>query len=160
MTLNKDQIGGLIFLCLSLTYGYHAGQIDMLPGDEFEPFNARSLPFALATLGALVSALLLTTSSLSSARDNSPLSLAGFDLALTGKMLGLIVLFGLALHWIGFLLATALFLLAGYWLLGERRPKMLLLASVPFAIGIWFILTQLLDIYLAPGQLFTQFMGA
>ncbi len=160
MTLNKDQIGGLIFLCLSLTYGYYAGQVDMLPGDEFEPFNARSLPLALATLGALISALLLTTSSLGKDRNDDTLSLAGFDLLLTGKMLGLIVLFGLALHWIGFLLSTALFLLAGYWLLGERRPKMLLLSSVPFAIGIWFVLTQLLDIYLAPGQLITLLMGA
>ena len=159
MTLTKDRIGGLIFLALSLSYGYQAGQLEMLPGDEFEPFTARTLPLALATLGALFSALLLISSITRQSENDGPLSLAGFDLALTAKLLGLIVLFGLALHWVGFLLATIFFLLGGYWLLGERRPKILLLASVPFAIGIWFVLAQLLDIYLAPGQLFTSVMG-
>ena len=131
----------------------------MLPGDEFEPFTARTMPLALAAIGTLLSSLLLITAMMKPVSSDDQISVEGFDLALTGKLLGLIVLFGLALHWIGFLLATVLFLLGGYWLLGERRPKVLLLASVPFAIGIWVILAQLLDIYLAPGQLFMSLMG-
>ncbi|WP_027855937.1 tripartite tricarboxylate transporter TctB family protein [Marinobacterium jannaschii] len=155
MFLSKDQIGALVFLTLSLVYGYYAGQISMLPGDEFEPFNARSLPTALAALGGLFSFLLLIGSSLSPVRREQGVQLKGYDFALVAKLLVLIVLFGLALKWIGFLLSTFLFLIGGYWLLGERRPKTLLLASLPFALVIWFVLAQLLDIYLAPGALFT-----
>jgi len=159
MTLSKDQIGALVFLCLSLTYGYYAGQITMLPGDEFEPFHARTLPTALAGLGILFSFLLLVTGTLAADRKECRVVLSGYDFVLVAKLLLLIVVFALALQWIGFLLATMLFLIGGYWLLGERRPRTLLVASVPFAVGIWFILAQLLDIYLAPGQLFVLMFG-
>jgi len=52
-----------------------------------------------------------------------------------------------------------LFLVGGYWVLGERRWKTLLIASVPFGLFIWFSLSQLLDIYLAPGRLITMLFG-
>lgn len=156
MTLTKDHIGGLVFLGLSAVYGFYAGQIPLLPGDEFEPFHAQTVPNALAILGALLSIALLVTAS---RRSEDKLSLRGYDFSLVTKLLVLVVLFALALEWVGFLLATIFFLLGGYWLLGERRIKTLTLASVPFAVGIWFVLTQLLDIYLAPGQLFSQILG-
>lgn len=159
MTLSKDQLGALIFLCLSVAYGYNATLIDMLPGDEFEPFHAQSLPLALAFLGSLFSFLLLVGSSLNRDKDSNRLVLTGYDFLLVGKLLLLIVGFGVALEWIGFLLATIFFLIGGYWLLGERRPKTLLMASVPFSVGIWFVLAKMLDIYLAPGQLFASLFG-
>ncbi|WP_271271552.1 tripartite tricarboxylate transporter TctB family protein [Aliamphritea hakodatensis] len=156
MTITKDHIGGLVFLCLSVAYGYYARDIPLLPGDEFEPFTARSVPNALAWIGGVLSLALIVTAKSDAANT---LRLAGLDFGLVSKLLILVVLFGLALDWLGFLLATVLFLVAGYWLLGERRPKMLLIASVPFAVGIWFVLTQLLDIYLAKGKFFTMLMG-
>ncbi|UTW02230.1 tripartite tricarboxylate transporter TctB family protein [Amphritea atlantica] len=156
MIITKDHIGGLVFLCLSLLYGYYAGDIQMLPGDEFEPFTARTVPKTLAILGGILSiALLLTAERTESKR----LSLSNYDFALVAKLLVLIVVFGLALEWTGFMLATMLFLIGGFWLLGERNIKILLMVSVPFAVGIWFVLAKLLDIYLAPGQLFMHFFG-
>ncbi len=156
MTITKDHIGGLVFLCLSVAYGYYARDIPLLPGDEFEPFTARSVPNALAWIGGVLSLALIVTAVSDPAQK---LRLTGLDFGLVSKLLILVVMFGLALDWLGFLLATVLFLVAGYWLLGERRPKMLLIASVPFAVGIWFVLTQLLDIYLAKGKLFTMLIG-
>lgn len=156
MTICKDHIGGLIFLLLSVAYGYYAGQIPLLPGDEFEPFHAQTVPNALALLGGgLAIAQLLTAER----GVEHSLKLHGYDFALVAKLLVLVVLFALALEWVGFLLATVFFLIGGYWLLGERSIKTLFIASVPFAVGIWAILTQLLDIYLAPGALFTQILG-
>ena len=156
MILSKDHIGGLVFLCLSIAYGYYAGQIPMLPGDEYEPFHAQTLPTALAWLcGGLSLALLVTADR---GREHS-LRVAGLDFGLVAQLLVLLVLFAFALEWVGFLVATVFFLIGGYWLLGERRIKTLLLASVPFAAGIWFVLSQLLDIYLAPGRLFTSLVG-
>ncbi len=156
MIITKDHIGGLVFLCLSVAYGYYAGQIPMLPGDAFEPFNAQTLPSALAIIGCVLSLALI----LSARQDpKQRLRLGGYDFALVGLLLVLVVLFGIALEWLGFLLSTILFLIGGYWLLGERRLKTLLIASIPFALFIWFSLSQLLDIYLAPGRLFTSLFG-
>ncbi len=156
MIITKDHIGGMLFLCLSVAYGYYAGQIPMLPGDEFEPFNAQTVPGALALLGGVLSLLLLLSARLDPTRR---LRLSGYDFLLVALLLGLVVLFGFALEWLGFLVSTVLFLIGGYWLLGERRIRILLLASVPFAVGIWFALSQLLDIYLAPGRLFAAIFG-
>lgn len=156
MTLTKDHIGGLLFLSLSVAYGYYAGDIPLLPSDEFEPFHARTLPNALALIcGALSLALLVTASR----QQRDRLRLTGYDFWLVGLLLALILAFALALPWLGFVPATVLFLIGGYWLLGERRIKTLLLASVPFAVGLWFVLAQLLEIYLAPGRLFTPLFG-
>ncbi|MEH6627552.1 MAG: tripartite tricarboxylate transporter TctB family protein [Motiliproteus sp.] len=156
MIITKDHIGGLVFLCLSVAYGYYAGQIPMLPGDEFEPFNAQTVPSALAAMGAVLSLALLLTSRMD---PNKRLRLSGYDFVLVGMLLVLVMLFAIALEWIGFLPSTVLFLIGGYWLLGERRIKTLLIASVPFAVFIWFALSQLLDIYLAPGRLITTLFG-
>ena len=152
MILTKDHIGGLVFLGVSVVYGYHAGQIPLIPGDEFEPFNARSLPTILAWLCGLLSIALLASAKQDS---NKRLRLLGYDFELVGKLLVLMVLFGLTLDWIGFLLSSMFFLIGGYWLLGERRIKTLLLASIPFVFIFWLVLVKLLDIYLAPGRLFS-----
>jgi putative tricarboxylic transport membrane protein len=63
-------------------------------------------------------------------------------------------MYGLSLDWIGFLLATILFLMGGFYILGERRWKILLSVSIGFVVVFWYSLTQLLEIYLAPGRLF------
>ena len=87
------------------------------------------------------------------------LTLKGYDFPIVIKLLALVVVFSFALEWVGFLLSTIIFLIGGYWLLGERKVKTLLIASVPFAVFIWFALSQLLDIYLAPGRLITMLFG-
>lgn len=156
MTLTKDHIGGLFFLSLSVIYGHYAGDIRLLPGEEYEPFHAQTVPYALAYLCGGLSLMLIVTAS-RQAKDK--LSLRGYDFRLVALLLALVVIFALSLQWFGFLISTVIFLLAGYRLLGEKRPKMLFLASVPFAVGLWFILTQLLDIYLAPGLLINTLFG-
>lgn len=156
MIITKDHIGGLVFLCLSAAYGYYTNDISMLPGDEYAPFNAQTLPNILAYLGGILSLALIITAS---RKSEDRLSVKGYDFPLVIKLLLLVALFGLALEWIGFLLSTIFFLISGYWLLGVRKWKTLLVASVPFAVFIWFSLSQLLDIYLAPGRLITMLMG-
>lgn len=156
MTLTKDHIGGLFFLTLSILYGHYAGDIQLLPGEEYEPFHAQTVPYALAYMCGGLSFMLIVTAS---RKVEDKLSLRGYDFYLVGLLLALVVVFALSLQWFGFLISTIIFLVAGYRILGETRPKMLFLASVPFAVGLWFILTQLLDIYLAPGLLINSLFG-
>ncbi len=149
MTITKDRVGGLIFLAVSIAYGYSATSIPMYPGDELEPFTARTLPYVLAVLGGAISLFIVLLS-----RDGETLNdMPSLNLKLAAGLLLLMVAYGLTLEWLGFFLATSLFLIAGYWVLGERRKSMLFWASFPFAGGFWLILTELLDIYLAPGEL-------
>jgi len=156
MTITKDHIGGLVFLSLSLAYGSQVDTIRLLPGDELEPFHAQTLPYWLSIMGAVLSVALILTAERGSEHK---LSLRGYDFALVAKLLALIVAYGVALEWIGFLLSTTFFLLGGFWLLGERRIRVSFGVAILFSLGIWFVLSQLLDIYLAPGQLFSGLMG-
>ncbi|MGB1239102.1 MAG: tripartite tricarboxylate transporter TctB family protein [Pseudomonadales bacterium] len=148
MTVYKDRIGGLIFLALALGYGYSATLIPQYPGDEYEVFTAKTLPFVLAVLGGFLS-LALLLSSLREERKRIP----NYNWQIAAKLIGLMVIYGAVLEYLGFLIATALFLLVGYWLLGERRKLVLFMCSGPLVIFFWYVLTQLLEIYLAPGAL-------
>ncbi|RXJ74397.1 hypothetical protein CS022_01950 [Veronia nyctiphanis] len=111
---------------------------------------------ALSYLGGLLGVLMVATAQKG---VGNRINVDGLDFILVAKLLALVVAFAFALEWVGFALATILFLISGYWLLGERRVKTLFIASVPFAVSIWFILAKLLDIYLAPGRLFTLLGG-
>lgn len=154
MNIAKDRIGGLIFLALSIAYGYSVTLIPMYPGDEYEVFTAKTLPTALAILGALLSFCLLFAS-----RKDPKSQLPELDWVIAIKLILLMVCYGAVLELLGFLIATSLFLFSGYWLLGERRRMILFLCSVPLVIFFWFVLTQLLDIYLAPGALMQSLLG-
>jgi putative tricarboxylic transport membrane protein len=58
------------------------------------------------------------------------------------------------MKWIGFIIASVLFLMLGFYILGERRLKKMALAAIPLVILLWFIMSALLGVYIAPGELF------
>lgn len=151
MLFCRDRIAAMIFLLVCLGYGYQTSQIPMFPGDEYEPFTARTLPTLLTAFGVILSLILLVTAK----PDEKSASLLGFNWKLLSGFLVLMALYGLGLNYIGFVLATGLFLLAGFYLLGERKKSILFGASFPFVIAFYLLLTQGLDIYLEPGVLFS-----
>ncbi len=55
----------------------------------------------------------------------------------------LMFLYGLVLDYLGFLIATTVFLAAGYRIMGEKHPGILFVASLPVVVGIWLIMTGL-----------------
>ncbi|MEM7210247.1 MAG: tripartite tricarboxylate transporter TctB family protein [Pseudomonadota bacterium] len=154
MQMSKERVGALIFLLLSVIYGYYGGQIVLHPGDELEPMTARTLPYVLSGLGIFLSIILFAKSGQSA---RVILSAEKYDWLPVVLLILLTLLYGLTLDWLGFLVSTTLFLMCGFWILGERRVRVLLQIAVPFVVIFWFGLTQLLDIYLAPGRLFEGF---
>lgn len=150
MSLTKDRFGGLLFLLLSITYGYYAADIPLLPGDKFEPFHAQTMPYWLSGLGVIFSILLIV---LKPALTMESESISNSNLVLMLGLMAFTFVFSVALPWLGFPITTSIFLASSYWLLGERRPKMLVFASVPFALVFWLLLTQVLDVYIAPARL-------
>lgn len=149
--LCRDRVGAMIFLLACLCYGYQTTLIPLFPGDEYEPFTARTLPTLLTFSGIGLSLLLLVMGQ----PDVKSGAIIEFNWKLLIAFLALMALYGLGLTYVGFVLATSLFLLAGFYLLGERRKSILLGASFPFVIGFYLLLTQGLDIYLEPGLIFT-----
>ncbi len=67
--------------------------------------------------------------------------------------------YGIVFEYLGFIVATLLFLLAGFAILGERRPGLMLVAALPLTLGFW-LLMEFLGIYLGPGELFLSWVGA
>jgi putative tricarboxylic transport membrane protein len=150
MALSKERIGALFFLVLSITYGYYGSEIRLHPGDEFEPMNAQTLPYVLSILGIGLSIFLLITARQPEHKTETD----KHEWLPVILLIGLTLIYGLTLDWLGFLISTTLFLIGGFWILGERRWRVLLKIAIPFVLVFWGGLTQLLDIYLAPGRLF------
>ncbi|UGA54140.1 tripartite tricarboxylate transporter TctB family protein [Vibrio sp. VB16] len=149
--LSGDRISAIIFLIVCLCYGYQSSLIPFFPGDEYEPFTARTLPTILTVVGIVLSLLLLVSTS----SDKEKTDITQFHWRLLGSFLLLMALYGVGLTYLGFVLATGFFLMIGFYLLGERNKKILFGASFPFVILFYLMLTQGLDIYLEPGIIFT-----
>lgn len=149
--LCRDRVGAMIFLVLSLCYGYQTTNIPMFPGDEYEPFTARTLPILLTYAGVGLSLLLLVMGQ----PDKKSGAVMSFNWKLLIGFLVLMALYGVGLTYLGFVLATGFFLLAGFYILGERRKAVLFGASFPFVIAFYLLLTKGLDVYLEPGLIFT-----
>ncbi len=152
MTLNRDSIAALGFLAFSIAYGWQATGIDMFPGQEGEAFTPRTFPLALAVIGGLL-ALGQAVKSLRQPPAEGD-SWGGYDWPRVGLLLLTMLAYGATFSWLGFIVSTILFLVAGYLILGERRPLMIGFASAGVTLAFWAIMTRLLGLYLAPGELF------
>ena len=148
--LCRDRVAALIFLVACLCYGYQTTKIPLFPGDEYEAFTARTLPTILAFIGAGLSLLLLLTAK----SDDEVTDVAHLNWKLLIGFLILMALYGIGLTYVGFVVATIVFLIIGFLMLGERRKRVLFGASIPFVIAFYLLLTKGLDIYLEPGLLF------
>ncbi|MDG2072395.1 MAG: tripartite tricarboxylate transporter TctB family protein [Pseudomonadales bacterium] len=143
----------LIFRAVSLTllalfciYLYFSGDIYLDFWAEDALFHARSFPYVIGIAGVFIAALLTIL-------PTKPVSLAGID---TSHILPAVLLvaltsaFGLLLDYLGFIVASWLFLVSGFLLLGERAYiRIVVCASL--LVGIFWLLMDLLEIYLAPG---------
>jgi putative tricarboxylic transport membrane protein len=64
------------------------------------------------------------------------------------------IFYGLVLKWLGFVLASILFLMFGFYILDERGVVKMLLVAVPLVLVLWFLMAKLLGVYIAPGEIF------
>ena len=147
MTITSDRIAALIFLAFSIAYGLLAREIELPWGAEDEPFNPQTFPIALSWMGGLIAVLILIAPSGKKA-GIAPGTLRGYDWPRVIGLLALMVVYALTIRSVGFFISTNLFLIAGFLLLGERRPWVLAMASVPLVAFFQFVLHGVLGIYL------------
>ena len=141
MKLSRDQVGGLFILCFSFVYGYLIFDIPEI--DSVSGFDARSMPTFLAALGIVFSVGLLC-------RRGESASISHLNLRQGLAFIFLLIAYGLGLRPAGVLASTLIFLLAGFWLLGERNIGKNLVVAGSASVGFWLIMSELLGVYLPP----------
>jgi putative tricarboxylic transport membrane protein len=143
--LTKDRIGALLLLAFCLGYGAMTFQIPLLPFQAQAAFTAKTMPQALTVMGVVLALVLLVKPG----TQDKP-QVAGFHWGRAAAICVLMVAYGLTVRPGGFLISTSLFLIGGFWILGERRPLLLIGASVPIVVAFWALMTQLLDVFIEP----------
>lgn len=158
MKLCLNKIGALLFFIFSVCYGYYALQIPLYPGEEYDVVTSQTMPKIYAIAGMIISVLAVIMSAVQDLlqQNESEKKERQFNKKGWAQVASLILLmcyYAATLEFLGFILSTISFLIMGYLILGERRIKILFLASVPVVIVFWAIMTQLLGIFLATGDI-------
>lgn len=154
MALDKWIAG--IFLLISLIYGYAAFTYPLLPFERNMVFLPSTFPTALSVFGVLLSTLILVAPKPAGNGDDDVLG--NIDLAKIkeykiGQAFGLIaamVLYAIALRPIGFLASTTLFIVGAGYVLGERKLHVMIPVAIIGAGFIWYLVQELLGIFLRP----------
>jgi len=156
-----DRWIALIVLLVCLVYGYTA----FFTMDEaLPPFMRRNpvwpstFPKVLSVL-AILCALAILLGLEKRAGDSKPAEidyrrLADYNLWQALSLLGLMVAYAFLLRPAGFLISTAGFLIVGAMILGERRVSILVPVAVAAAAVVWYLVQQVLGIFLRPWPFF------
>jgi putative tricarboxylic transport membrane protein len=156
MTLERAIAG--IFILLCLIYGYTAFvamEANLLPFELNMVFLPNTMPKWLSVLGVIVGLAVVIQSESKADVEIDPgeidyRNMRQYKLAQALFLLLLMVAYALLLRPIGFLAATTLFLAGGSFILGERRYIVLIPVAVFTAAIIWYLVQELLGIFLRP----------
>ncbi len=160
-----DRWIALIFITLCCVYGYAAFfTMDQLlpPFMQRNPVWPSTFPKILSVLGIIVGLIVLfglekpSGDAEPSATDINYRRLHEYDLGRALLLLGLMVVYALSLRSAGFLLATTVFLAGGSAILGERRWITMLLVAVIASGSVWYLVQEVLGIFLRPLPFFLR----
>ncbi|MEM7491493.1 MAG: tripartite tricarboxylate transporter TctB family protein [Pseudomonadota bacterium] len=163
MTL--DRWIALVFVALCCLYGYAAFfTMDQLlpPFMQRNPVWPSTFPKALAIAGIVVGLVVLLgleageEGEAPGPSDMVLSRLGEYKLGQAGMLLALMVAYALLLRPAGFLLSTTLFLMLGSAVLGERRWVVMVLVSVLAAGSVWYLVQEVLGIFLRPFPFFLR----
>jgi len=160
--MTKSRLGSLFFLLFSLFYFYKSFDIHLMSSALYESMTARTFPYYLGLFGILVSSLMLLFSFIK--KDKEDLfdweNLKTFDFKKGFYFILAMIFYGFTIRTLGFIISTILFLIIGFLILGERSIKVILLTSLGVSIVFWFLLTQVLGVYIQQGIIFDYILGA
>ena len=156
-----DRWVALVLLGICLTYGYTAWF--MMDG-ALPPIMKRlavwpsSFPKVLSIAGIILSLIVVLGIEKGEVKvgDIDYRRLHEYKLGQALALLGLMVAYAILLRPAGFLLATSGFLIGGSVILGERRWVVMIVVSAIATFGIWYLVQEVLGIFLRP---FPFFMG-
>ena len=118
-------------------------------------FLPNTMPIVLSVLGGIL-ALVLIFAPKTAPDDGEVLGnidvskLRQYKLGQAMALLLVMALYALALRPIGFMASTVLFLAGGSFILGERRYLIMIPIALIGAFGIWYLVQEMLGIFLRP----------
>ena len=150
-----DRWVALVLLGICLTYGYTAWF--MMDG-ALPPIMKRlavwpsSFPKVLSIAGIILSLIVVLGIEKGEEKvgDIDYRRLHEYKLGQALALLGLMVAYAILLRPAGFLLATSGFLIGGSVILGERRWIVMIVVSKIATFGIWYLVQEVLGIFLRP----------
>ncbi|MGB0844079.1 MAG: tripartite tricarboxylate transporter TctB family protein [Alphaproteobacteria bacterium] len=153
-----DRWIALIILGFCLVYGYTAWftmDADLAPFMKRYPIWPSTFPKVLSILGMMASFVILfglEKSGLAEekAADIDYRRLTEYKLGQAVILLALMVAYAICLRPLGFILSTTAFLVLGSFTLGERKWHIMLPVSLIATVGVWYLVQQVLGIYLRP----------
>jgi len=153
----REKVGALIILLFSLAYGLLARKIPLSFLSQQEIFTARTMPYALAMAGIVLSSAIIVLPTVDpEGKKSLGEETRGMDWSTAILLVALMLLFGLVMKWLGFILSSIIFLLGGFWILGERSIKLMLFSAISLVLVFWCVMSLLLGVYIAPGEIFFQ----
>lgn len=161
-----DRWIALIILLICLAYGYAAFftmDASLAPFMKRNPVWPSTFPKVLSVMGAFFALLILLGFEKSDAgpkpSEINYRRLTEYKLGQALMLLGLMVAYALFLRPLGFLGATLGFLVAGSAILGERRWALMIFVAALAAGSVWYLVDNVLGIYLSPLPAFVNIGG-
>ncbi len=149
-----DRLVALVFLIVSLVYGYAAFTYPLLPFERNMAVLPSTLPMALSVLGVVLSVLIMVSPRPKVAEGGlgeiGLETVRGFKLGQTLGLVAAMIAYAVLLRPIGFLAATSLFIVVSAVALGERKFAVLVPIAVSTAVAIWYLVQETLGIFLRP----------
>ncbi len=152
-----DRWIALIFLLICLAYGYAAFfTMDggLPPFMKFNPVWPSTFPKVLAVLGAAVALIILLglekSDHTAEVAEINYRRITDYKIGQAALLIGLMIVYALALRPAGFLISTSLFLILGSAILGERRWLIMIVAAALATGLVWWLVDEVLGIFLRP----------
>ena len=156
---NKDRVGSLLILLFSSVYLRLALVLPLDPTASVESFTPRTLPIGLAGCAILFAFIQLLLSARQGTENRVSAALCGLNWRPAALLVLAMALYAALFDALGFPLASFLFLVSGFVILGERRALMIVAVGAVLVLFLWATLTQLFGLYLDPGDLFRLITG-
>ena len=150
-----DRWIALILLGICMAYGYTAWftmDAQLAPFMQRNPIWPSTFPKVLSILGMIASLIILFGLEKGEQKigEIDYRRLGDYHIGQALLLLGLMVVYALALRPIGFLIATSGFLILGSFILGERKWHVMVPIAAVATIFVWYLVQQVLGIYMRP----------
>lgn len=160
----RDRLAGAVLLLVAIAW--IAGVYWTIPGDPGgSRIGPRGFPLAMGLGLAFLSLLLIAAGFLGTTNDplvpddpEARRKETRVELWAVASTFGFVIVYTLVLDWLGFVLGTIL-VTAGFlrFALNKRSPVLVAGLPVGLSLGAWFVMGQLIGVYLPKGTLFSAF---
>ena len=154
---NKERLGSLLILLFAAAYLRQALELPVDSTTVDGAFTSRTLPIGLST-----SAIVLSIVQFLFATHGSrvSVSVADYDWRSAALLVLAMAVYALSFEFLGFVVSSVFFLLAGFAILGERNIlRSGVIASVLVAV-LWALFTKVFDLYLESGAIYRLVVAA